>query len=389
MPSTPRRVTQRDIARLAGVSQPTVSLVLNNRAEGDVRISPETRERVLRVIRETGYVADPVARRLAARFNRIFGVFTYEPAFPSGSWDFFYPFLLGIEEAAERIGCDLLLFTSAPVVDGRRRIFNQDNRLRLADGCILLGREIDAGELRRLNEDGYRFVAIGRRDDAGGPVPYVGADYASAVGELVRLALARGHRRLGYVGLADGVESTRDRRQGFVDHTGDVEYARVFDPDAPTPRRRSGSARPAGGQRRGRVPRQPAASAETARPDTARPELARAAAVLDAALAEGITVLFVQDTPTAVAVHEQARARGLSVPGGLSIVTLGQPTTPVSSTTQFTSFRIPREEMGRRAVEVLATMLDAPPEEPVPQILLSCDLVEGSTLGAPEVPARD
>ena len=70
-------------------------------------------------------------------------------------------------------------------------------------------------------------------------------------------------------------------------------------------------------------------------------------------------------------------------------MTLGEPTTPVSSTTQFTSFRIPREEMGRRAVEVLASRIEAPPEGPVPQILLSCDLVEGSTLGAPEVPARD
>lgn len=391
MPSTPRRVTQRDIARMAGVSQPTVSLVLNNRAEGDVRISPETRERVLRVIRETGYVADPVARRLVARFNRIFGVFTYEPAFPSGSWDFFYPFLLGIEEAAERIGCDLLLFTSAPVVAGRRRIFSQDNRLRLADGCILLGREIDAGELRRLNEDGYRYLAIGRRDDAGGPVPYVGADYTQAVGELVRLALARGHRRLGYLGLDGDVESTRDRRQGFVDHTDGVEYARVFDPAGPVPRRRSAgrsaASRRSSGQRRDAVPRQAAARPEAARPETARLDLARAGAVLDAALAEHITVLFVEDTPTAVALHELARDRGLSVPGGLSIVTLGEPTTPVSSTTQFTSFRIPREEMGRRAVEVLATRLDSPPE-PVPQILLSCELVEGSTLGAPEVPDR-
>jgi LacI family transcriptional regulator len=386
MPSPPRRLTQRDIARLAGVSQPTVSLVLNNRAEGDVRISPETRERVLRVIRETGYVADPVARRLAARFNRIFGVFTYEPAFPSGSWDFFYPFLLGIEEAAERIGCDLLLFTSAPVIDGRRRIFHQDNRLRLADGCILLGREIDAGELRRLNEEGYRYVAIGRRDDAGGPVPYVGADYTSAVGELVRLALARGHRRLGYLGQPGDVESTRDRRRGFVDHAGDAEYARVFEPTDVAPRRRAGRA--ASGQRRSRVPRQPADGPAPTRAETAGSAMARAAAVLDAALTERITVLFVEDTPTAVALHELARERGLSVPGGLSIVTLGEPTTPVSSPTQFTSFRIPREEMGRRAVEILAARIDSPPE-PVPQILLPCELVEGSTLGAPEVPARD
>ena len=132
-----RRVTQQDIARLTGVSQATVSLVLNGRTDADVRIAPETRDRVLRAIQETGYVADPVARRLAAQHNRIIGVFTYEAVFPSGTGDFYHPFLVGIEERAESLGCDLLLLTSAPVVDGRRRIFHEDNRLRLADGCVL------------------------------------------------------------------------------------------------------------------------------------------------------------------------------------------------------------------------------------------------------------
>src|SRR3954451_14218835 len=80
----PGRLTQRDIARMTGVSQATVSLVLNGRSDGDVRIAPETRERVLQAIRERGYVADPIARRLAARDNRIIGVFTYEPVFPAG-----------------------------------------------------------------------------------------------------------------------------------------------------------------------------------------------------------------------------------------------------------------------------------------------------------------
>ncbi|MGW5673437.1 LacI family DNA-binding transcriptional regulator, partial [Micromonospora sp. NPDC003776] len=221
-----RRVTQRDIARMAGVSQATVSLVLNNRTDADVRIAPETRDRVLRVIAETGYAADPVARRLASRFNRIIGVFTYEPAFPSGSRDFFHPFLLGIEEYAERVGCDLLLFTSAPVVDGRRRIFHQDNRLRLADGCILLGREIDGAELHRLNRDGFPYVAVGRRDDAGGPVPYVGADYAAAVARLVELALRHGHRRLTYVGMGMTAESSQDRRRGFLAAATTAESAR-------------------------------------------------------------------------------------------------------------------------------------------------------------------
>ncbi|MGH8815559.1 MAG: LacI family DNA-binding transcriptional regulator, partial [Achromobacter pestifer] len=65
-----KRLTQRDIARLAGVSQATVSLVLNNAGGNDGRIPVETRDRVNKVIRETGYVADPVARRMVKGLNR-------------------------------------------------------------------------------------------------------------------------------------------------------------------------------------------------------------------------------------------------------------------------------------------------------------------------------
>jgi DNA-binding LacI/PurR family transcriptional regulator len=338
----PRRITQRDIARLAGVSQATVSLVLNNRVDADVRIAPETRDRVLRAIAETGYTADPVARRLAARFNRIIGVFTYEPAFPSGSRDFFHPFLLGIEEYAERVGCDLLLFTSTPVVDGRRRIFHQENRLRLADGCILLGREIDGAELLRLNRDGYPYVAVGRRDDAGGPVPYVGADYAAAVGRLVELALRRGHRRLSFLGMGATAESSADRRRGFEGSAADAENARHL--TAPT---------------------------RDADP------------ILDELLADRSTVVFVEDFATAVALESAARRRGLTVPGDLSILTLGDPTVPVPTNTAFTGFRIPREEMGRQSVEVLTGVIDGSAAG-VPQRLLPCELVEGDTLGPPD-----
>ena len=99
-----RRVTQRDIARLAGVSQATVSLVLNDAAAAAGRIPQETRERVEKTIRETGYVADPIARRMASGRNSILGVFTYEPACPSEQADFFTPFLFGIEEMAQSLG---------------------------------------------------------------------------------------------------------------------------------------------------------------------------------------------------------------------------------------------------------------------------------------------
>lgn len=58
-----KRPTHRDIARMAGTSQATVSLVLNNR-DTTVGISASTRQAVLDAARHLGYVADLGARRL-------------------------------------------------------------------------------------------------------------------------------------------------------------------------------------------------------------------------------------------------------------------------------------------------------------------------------------
>jgi LacI family transcriptional regulator len=336
VPSSSRRVTQQDIARMTGVSQTTVSIVLNERDDAAVRIAPETRERVLAAIRRTGYVADPIARRLAAQRNRFLGVFTYEPVFPAGLGDFYHPFLVGIEECAESIGCDLLLFTSAPVVDGRRRIFGSDNRLRLADGCVLLGRWLDPEELARLIAEGQPFVSVGRRDDAGGPVPYVGADYPAATAAQVRRAAELGHRRIAYVGEGAGAESHADRLRGFTEEAGraGISGTHVRFTDAAT--------------------------------------------VIDQLLNQEVTAIFVEEFADGAILAEEAGRRALRVPDDLSFVALGDPTRPASTDLEFSGFRIPRREMGWQAVEVLSAILDDTGGEL--QRLLPCEPVAGSTL---------
>jgi LacI family transcriptional regulator len=333
--SNSRRVTQQDIARMTGVSQTTVSMVLNER-EDAARIAPETRERVLAAIRKTGYVADPIARRLAAQRNRFLGVFTYEPVFPAGLGDFYHPFLVGIEECAESIGCDLLLFTSAPVVDGRRRIFHSDNRLRLADGCILLGRWLDPEELARLIAEGQPFVSVGRRDDAGGPVPYVGADYPAATAALVRRAVGLGHRRIAYVGEGAGAESHADRLRGFTSAAAEAGVGGVH------------------------------------------VRFTDAAAVLDELLNQEVTAIFVEEFADGAMLAEEAGRRALRVPDDLSFLALGDPTRPASTDLEFSGFRIPRREMGWQAVEVLSAILDGTGGEL--QRLLPCEPVAGATL---------
>lgn len=335
-----RRMTQKEIAKRAGVSQATVSLVLNGNPEDRRRIPDQTRERIQKVISETGYVADPVARRMVKGRNNILGVFTYEPAFPSAQADFFAPFLFGIEEAAQEAGYDLLLMTSAgKSADGRKQIFSESNRLRLSDGCIVLGREFDPVELAQLLEGDFPFIAIGRRDDAGGPVPYVGADYAAATALLVQRALDMGHENFAYVGPDNGAESTRDRWTGFEAGTKDGAKLVLHVPEK---------------------------GADT---DT----------LLKSVRATRATVVFFTELAHAIPFRRAALAAGLDVPGDLSIVVLGSHIRAGDTMTQFTTYAVPREEMARKATLALIARLEGGAQ--IEQVLLSCEQIAGDTLG--------
>jgi DNA-binding LacI/PurR family transcriptional regulator len=344
--SPPPRITQRRIAELAGVSQATVSLVLNGKADALTRIPESTRQRVMEVIRETTYVADPAARRLAGAGNRIIGVFTYEPAFPNASLDFYAALLTGIESRSEQLGCDLLLFTSAPVVDGARSLFHEKNRLRLADGCLLLGREMDGDELARLLASGFPFVAVGRRETPG--VPYVAADYVSGTAELVRRAWAAGHRRFAYLHEPSTGESVLDRIRGLRE-----ELQRLSgDADVHPLRATDGS------------------DLET---DWA------------AVRAADPTVLFVESPAHALTLAGFAARDGIRVPDDLSMVVLADPSRTPQLGPDFTRLSPPRIRLGAEAIALLTRILDPADfvRDDELRITLPCAITDGATLVAP------
>ncbi|WP_350348522.1 LacI family DNA-binding transcriptional regulator [Agromyces sp. G08B096] len=321
MASKPRRITQREIARIAGVSQTTVSMVLNDRDGSNVRIPEETRARVKAAIEASTYVADPAARRLAGLDNQIVGVFTYEAALSPESMDFYGPLLNGIERAAERIGCDLLFFTSSPVEDGRRSLFHRKTRLRLADGCILLGQQMDAAELERLVDERFPFVAVGRRDETEARVPYVGLDYVTPTLALVDRARELGHERAVYL-RRDRTSPTARDRLGAVE-TADAEARLAF--------------------------------AITGEGDLdGLAELVRSHAA---------TIVFAEDVFLAEdAIHALTTA-GAAVPGEVSIAALAEVRGHRTGERALTGFRVPRERVAAAALELLQQLITAPADE--------------------------
>ncbi len=339
-----KRPTQADIARLAGVSPATVSLVLNER-DSEVRISPATRERVLAVIREWGYVANASARSLAGGRNKIIGVYTFEPVFPTTSVDFYFPFLLGMEQEAAEFGYDLLLFTS---VDGERQIFRDGStRLALADGALLLGRNPNADEIERLRDSGYPFVYVGHREVSGEPISYVAADYAGATRQLTERLFELGHERVAYARLGDGdAQPSRDREKGF---------------------RR---AMPAGGIRRPTGPVWTLGSPE------------EVDGLVEEILRGEITGVIAEQELLAEEILAAGRRRALSIPDDLSIVVLGDSTGARRTDSPWTGLVVPREQMGREATRLLARLLETP-ETAAQTMAVECTLVPGATVGPP------
>ncbi|MDQ1136244.1 DNA-binding LacI/PurR family transcriptional regulator [Microbacterium sp. SORGH_AS 1204] len=340
-----RKVTQKEIAQLAGVSQTTVSMVLNDRDGTNVRIPDATRERVKRAIEQSTYVADPAARRLAGLDNKIIGIFTYEPALSPESMDFYGPLLTGLERAAEEAQCDLLFFTSSPVEEGRRRLFHRQTRLRLADGCVLLGQSMDGGDLERLVDEGFPFVAVGRRDETAARVPYVGIDYASMTAGLVDQAYARGHRRGLYVHRDTDSPAARDRRAQIASSAATLG---IQIPEA------------------------------VARDDLA-PLVARAQA-------GDATVFFAEDTFLAEDLAHALHRSGLSVPDDVSLAALGEVRGHVVAGRTLSGFHIPRTRVAAAALDLVQSLIHLPADEWSAievQQLLSGTVEPGDTLASP------
>jgi DNA-binding LacI/PurR family transcriptional regulator len=110
------------------------------------------------------------------------------------------------------------------------------------------------------------------------------------------------------------------------------------------------------------------------------------AVAFQAAQEQEVTALLVESTAMADGVKAFAGAQGVGVPADLSLVVLGdsdpsqQPTahSVPRSDTDWSMFRIPRREMGTRAVRMLVELVSG--RDPK-SVLLPCEIHEGRTTG--------
>jgi DNA-binding LacI/PurR family transcriptional regulator len=188
-----RRVSSRDVARLAGVSRTTVSFVLNN--VPGMRISEETRKRVLEAAKELDYHPDAVARRLVTGKTQILAYVerqTPELAFS----DAFMPQALRGVHAAASVNNYEVLFAPIPVDKSNGRFLGL-LRGRHVDGIILAGPRTDDEELRELIENQSPIVVQGQWP--GQNVASVDVDNMKAAQIATEHLTKLGHKRIGMI----------------------------------------------------------------------------------------------------------------------------------------------------------------------------------------------
>jgi LacI family transcriptional regulator len=202
-------VTMTQVARLADVSVATVSHVLN----GTRTVRPETAERVLAAVEQTGYTPNTVARGLARARTQSIGL-----ALSAGSNPYFMQLVTAIEAEAGRAGYTLLL-TNTQEDPAQELKAVQALVQRRVDGLLLAPTaEAGGGVLRYLANQSLPVVLLDRVLSAGHDE--VGTENEQPTARLVEHLAALGHRRIGIVagfqGLSTAVERVRGYRIGLL-----------------------------------------------------------------------------------------------------------------------------------------------------------------------------
>jgi DNA-binding LacI/PurR family transcriptional regulator len=206
----PARVTMSEIARAAGVSRSTVSFVLN-RVPG-MRISDETRQRVLEIARQLNYVPDQLATRLAGGNIGTIALVMRRSQHQVTADRFLAQMLLGISAAIKKQDFHILVEPLDP--DNPSASYGNLVRSRSADGLIVWGPQTDDQEIEQIHAEGFPIVVIGRLP--GSNIPSISIDNINGARIAVEHLLSLGHRRVACITEASpGYRSSYDRLAGY------------------------------------------------------------------------------------------------------------------------------------------------------------------------------
>ena len=204
------RPTINDVARASGVSKGAVSFAFNDRAG----LAPETRARILAVARDMGWTPSSRARALSVSRALSVGLVMARPPETLRADPFFPSFIAGVESELSRHGYALLLQV-VPEHEGEQQTYRRLSDEGRVDGVFVTDLYVEDARPALLAELGLPAVIVG---------PAVPEDYWPAVGvddgpgivAAVEHLLALGHTRIAHVSGQPQMVHGRSRREAWA-----------------------------------------------------------------------------------------------------------------------------------------------------------------------------
>ncbi|MCC7209390.1 MAG: LacI family DNA-binding transcriptional regulator [Anaerolineae bacterium] len=204
MPRKRLRPTMKDVARLAGVSVQTVSVVINNKPD----IAPDTRERILSAIDKLGYRPLAIARSLRTGSTRSIALVVSDITNP-----FFAKMASTVEDYAHRSGYNLILYNTHSDLE-REKKYMESATQRWIDGLLFVSTQDSMGGLDTLRAAGIPTVAVDRIPDHYDG-PSVILDNLSTGRLVAEHLLELGHRHFAHISGPLDLRLSRERLESF------------------------------------------------------------------------------------------------------------------------------------------------------------------------------
>ena len=319
----------RVVAAAASVSLSTVSLVVNGRPG----VSPDRRERVLKVIQDLNYIAG--GRQSTPVETKVIGLLMESLSEASRSEGFYLRIVSGIEETAYALGYQVMLHVYRPTVDplsSIRELMGRD-----VDGLIIANDgDVTPDVIQNIAEAGIPMVLVENRPSF--PIHSVTADNFAAGRVMTEYLIKLGHRRIGAIGGPDKYSSLRDRMRGY--RIAMLENGLPLDPSLqPSP--------VSGNPRKGYVQMQKLI-----------------------ALPDPPTAVFAVSDRAAFGAMEAIKDAGLVCPDDISVAGIDDVRDSAYSTPSLTTFRVPKYDLGKTAVLVLHNLTQDKSIPPARTVLL-------------------
>ncbi|MFD6062582.1 LacI family DNA-binding transcriptional regulator [Rhodococcus wratislaviensis] len=196
-------VTSRDVARVAGVSQATVSRVMSSYPG----LAPATRAKVLEAMETLGYVPHAGAQAMKTRRSNVIGVVVADLTNP-----FYSEILDELTKELDTAGMRVVVWNAG---GGSHHDALKAIRERAVDGVVFTTATEESVELEAAVQQRSPIVLINRVVD-GLDCDKVTSSNHSGGAAVAEYLVAHGRTRVAFIGADDQASTSRDRAKGFL-----------------------------------------------------------------------------------------------------------------------------------------------------------------------------